>query len=97
MGAKKRGKNPLCNDGGKMKRIGPPKQLRVGQKNIVVTWIILHPLTYRTSQHGKSDQGIKTVLCSNSMMENIHGEEQVERIFHKQLAHLELSNVIKDG
>ena len=62
---------PLCNDGKKMKRIGPPKMLAAGQKNIVVTWTILHLFTYHTWQHGKSDQGVQTCLCQNSMMRNI--------------------------
>ena len=60
-GARQQGKNPLCNDGRKMKRILVSKLFIAGHKNIVVTWTILHFLTYHTSQHGKSDQGMKTV------------------------------------
>ena len=90
-------KVPLCNDGRKVKRIGRRKQFMTGQENIIVTWTILHLLTCHTSQLGKSDQGVKSALCSNSMMDHIQSESQVERIFHQQLAHLELSNANKDG
>ena len=79
------------------REIGPPKPLAAGQRNIVVTWTILHLLTYHTSQLSKVDQGMKKCLCSNSMMGNIQGEWQFERIFHMQLAHLELSNANKEG
>ena len=67
----RKGKIPwLCTDGRKMKRIGA--------STIVVSWTILHQLTYHTSQHGQSDQGMKTVLCWNSMMDHIQGEWQIE-------------------
>ena len=62
---------PFCIDGRKRMRIESLNLLAAGQKNIVVTWTILHLLTYRTSQQGKSDQGMKTCLCLNSMMGHI--------------------------
>ena len=62
---------PFCIDGRKTKRIENLNLLAAGQKNIVVTWIILQLLTYHTTQHGKNDQDMKTCLCLNSLMGSI--------------------------
>ena len=43
---KRKGKIPLCHEGGLVTNIGPPKQFMAGQQSIVVTWTILHLLTY---------------------------------------------------
>ena len=90
----RKGKIPLRSYDRKMKRIGPPKQFMAGQKNIVVIWTMLRLLTHHTSQHGKSDQGMKTCLCIKSMMDHIPGECQIGRIFHQQLAQLVFPNTI---
>ena len=65
---------PVRCDGRMLKRIGPPIQFTAVQKSTVVTWTTSHLLMYHMLQHGKSDQGMKTVLCSNWIMVKIQCE-----------------------
>ena len=75
----------------------PNSQFIAGEMNNVSTRTILQQLTSHTLLHGVSDQDMRTVLCCKSTMDHYQGRSKIERIFHQQLAYLQLSNVRNDG